>query len=172
MSSSTFATNLNNQVEPKPISFLVIGYGNTLRSDDAVGQQVATEVARWELPLVYSLAVHQLTPELVEKIKIAECVIFVDACPITEEASVVQVHPLKPVTTGNFLLGHTSDPQALLAMSQAVYCYAPLAWLITIPAINFELGETLSPIAQQGVITALEKVRLLVQPQAKESQDA
>jgi len=172
MSSSTLATNINNQTEPKPISFLVIGYGNTLRSDDGVGQLVATEVARWELPLVYSLAVHQLAPELVEKIKIAERVIFVDAIPASEEANVVQVHPLEPVTTGNFLLGHTSDPQALLALSQAVYRYAPPAWLITIPTINFDLGETLSPIAEQGVVTALQKIRLLVQPQEKESQNA
>ncbi len=41
---------------------LVIGYGNTLRSDDGAGKRVAELVAEWQLLNVRSLLVHQLTP--------------------------------------------------------------------------------------------------------------
>ncbi|MGF1587982.1 MAG: hydrogenase maturation protease [Pleurocapsa sp.] len=59
--------------------YLVIGYGNTLRSDDGAGQSAANQIAAWGLPNVRSLAVHQLTPELAEDIANADTVIFVDA---------------------------------------------------------------------------------------------
>ena len=37
---------------------LIIGYGNTLRSDDGVGPRLAQTVADWRLPGVRSLALH------------------------------------------------------------------------------------------------------------------
>jgi Ni,Fe-hydrogenase maturation factor len=57
----------------------VIGYGNTLRTDDGVGPYVATAVASWGLPGVVSVGVHQLTPELSELLASAELAVFVDA---------------------------------------------------------------------------------------------
>jgi Ni,Fe-hydrogenase maturation factor len=36
----------------KAIAYFVIGYGNTLRSDDGVGQIIAKQIARWNLPNV------------------------------------------------------------------------------------------------------------------------
>ena len=39
---------------------LVIGYGNTLRSDDGVGPHIAQEVAAQGWPSVCSITVHQL----------------------------------------------------------------------------------------------------------------
>ena len=43
---------------------LVIGYGNDLRGDDAIGQQVAKAIKDCCLSSVQSIAIHQLTPEL------------------------------------------------------------------------------------------------------------
>jgi Ni,Fe-hydrogenase maturation factor len=43
---------------------IVIGYGNELLSDDAIGPRVANLINLWHLSHVQSLAVHQLTPEL------------------------------------------------------------------------------------------------------------
>ncbi len=62
-------------------SILVMGYGNMLRSDDGVGQQVARAVAKWEIPNVDAIAVHQLTPELAERLTKTDIAIFVDAYP-------------------------------------------------------------------------------------------
>ena len=60
--------------------FLVIGYGNELRGDDAVGPEVARCVAEWRRPEVVGIAVHQLTPELAVALSEVAVVIFVDAC--------------------------------------------------------------------------------------------
>lgn len=145
----------------KNYSILVIGYGNTLRSDDGVGQWVAAEVQGWNLQNVRSLPVHQLTPELAEMLASASSVIFVDAYPASSEA-LVQVCPLDPVDSSNFSLGHISDPRSLLALTQAVYGCTPQAWLVAIPAVNFELGESLSPTTQQGIAVALDEIRRLL----------
>ena len=68
--------------------FLVIGYGNELRGDDAAGPCVARGVADWGRPEVDGLAVHQLTPELAPALAGAEVVVFVDACADDEERKV------------------------------------------------------------------------------------
>ena len=74
--------------------FLVIGYGNTLRSDDGVGAKVAAAVAELALPGVVALVLHQLTPELAETISEARAVVFVDAA--VDAATEVQVRQLEP----------------------------------------------------------------------------
>ncbi len=58
---------------------LVIGYGNTLRGDDGVGQLVAVAVSKWQLPGVIALERHQLTAELAEPLSRAAIAIFVDS---------------------------------------------------------------------------------------------
>ena len=50
---------------------LVIGYGNTLRGDDAVGPRAAAAVHGGGLPGVDALAVAQLTPVLAEPLAAA-----------------------------------------------------------------------------------------------------
>ena len=64
---------------PPDGTILVIGYGNTLRSDDGVGPRVAMAVASREWPGFNAIAVQQLTPELAEPLAAAELAIFVDA---------------------------------------------------------------------------------------------
>jgi hydrogenase maturation protease len=139
---------------------LIIGYGNDLRGDDAVGQWVARAVAAWALPGVRSLAVHQLTPELAEALAEVDWAIFVDAYPSDTEGE-VQVCPLAlgdvPVRAG-----HTSDPRSLLSLAHLVYGTVPQAWWVLVPGINFELGEHLSPVAQQGMEIGLCRVKELV----------
>ena len=56
--------------------FLVIGYGNEPRGDDAIGPQVAQCVSAWSRPEVVGLAVHQLTPELAALLADVESRIF------------------------------------------------------------------------------------------------
>ncbi|NEO54919.1 MAG: hypothetical protein F6K54_18660 [Okeania sp. SIO3B5] len=154
---------------------LVIGYGNTLRSDDGAGQRVAELVTEWKLPNVRSLPVHQLTPELAEPISQAELVIFVDAYPATSEQS-LQAHqlcaPPSPHTPhtlerGGFEsqglnIGHTGEPRSLLALSQFVYKNVPPSWWILIPAVNFEFGENFSSQTSQGITDALAQIQQIL----------
>ncbi len=149
-----------NQEKITQPSVLVIGYGNTLRSDDGVGQQVATLVDQWELPYIRSYAVHQLTPELAAELATVQRAIFIDAYP---ESTTVQVHPLTdevPETTN--CLGHTSNPRSLLTLAKQVYGVAPAAWWVLIPAVNFDFGEEFSPTTEAAIAVALEKIKQLV----------
>lgn len=138
---------------------VVIGYGNDLRCDDGIGQRVAKGL---NLANVKSLAVHQLTPELAETLKTADLAIFVDACLSLEslENLNVQVRWLEP--ENKIITGHTANPESLLALTQAIYGHYPPAWLVTVPGVNFELGENLSPIGERGVAGALEKIAQIV----------
>lgn len=142
---------------------LIIGYGNTLRSDDGVGQRVAELVGEWELQNVRSLSVHQLTPELAEAISQAELVIFVDAYPATPQQG-LQVHYLSSSGGGRVEnnLGHTGDPRSLLTLSQFVYNHAPPAWWILVPAVNFEFGEQFSTETAQGIQDALAQIQQII----------
>jgi hydrogenase maturation protease len=147
--------------------WVVIGYGNTLRRDDGVGQVVAMEVQEWGCLGVRSLSLHQLTPELAQTLATVEGAIFVDAYPVSGETATVQVFPLRSEDADTISVGHHCDPRSLLALAQALYDHSPSAWLVTIPAVDFEFGETLSPIAQQGVTDALLHIHRLLAIQAE-----
>ncbi|XGV97904.1 MAG: hydrogenase maturation protease [Leptolyngbya sp. BL-A-14] len=141
-------------------SILVIGYGNLLRRDDGVGQQIAQQVARWGMPNVEAIAVHQLTPELVEPLSMVDLAIFVDACPTTAVPE-IQVRPLELARSG-MISGHWCEPQLLLAMTHLLYNYYPQAWWVMVPGVDFELGEGLSLIAKQGMEEALQEIEQLI----------
>jgi hydrogenase maturation protease len=135
---------------------LVIGYGNELRGDDGVGPRAARAVAAWQLPAVKGLAVHQLTPELAERIAAAECVVFVDAGP----DDVVQTRPIGPSRAAQ-VLGHTGQPRELLALAEALYGRRAEAWLITLPAPQLGFGEGLSAAAADSLAEVLRQIRIL-----------
>ena len=57
---------------------LVIGYGNTLRGDDAAGVHAAGLIAKRH-PEIICVCLHQLVPELAEQIAECDIVFFIDA---------------------------------------------------------------------------------------------
>ena len=144
------------------MNFLVIGYGNSLRSDDGAGQKIAEQIAEWQLPQVRSLARHQLTPELAADIAQADLVIFIDAVATNPEHPLsVQIQPLQPADELN-ILGHSSNPRSLIALTQTVYGKVVSAYWILIPAVNFDFGEEFSSVTQSGVNMALKQIKELI----------
>ena len=149
------------------MNFLVIGYGNTLRSDDGAGQILARKIAQWELPGVRSLAVHQLTPELAEIIAQADAVIFIDAIvtnlenPVSVQIKSVQIKKLE-AEDQKTSFGHTCDPRSLLSFTQLLYGKVITAYWVLIPAVNFNFGEQLSSLTQRGIDNALKQVKRLI----------
>ena len=142
--------------------WLVIGYGNLLRSDDCFGAEVCRTLKSY--PSIESLAkiiiVHQLTPELVDLINQAKGVIFVDASYDLAPGQ-LRFIPLEKALTDQ-LLSHNCTPQALLSETCRLYGSTPSGWLCAAGGINFELGEELSPhlqkIVPQAVKLIMEKV--------------
>ncbi len=141
----------------KPI--LLIGYGNDLRSDDGAGRKVADSVAAWGLSQVETRSLHQLTPDLAPALSEVDLAIFVDAG--AQPLKQVQVHALAPEDSGATTT-HSANPGRLLFLAQTLYGRHPKAYWLVLPAENFELGETVSALAQRGIDEALNKVRELI----------
>jgi hydrogenase maturation protease len=143
---------------------LVIGYGNELCGDDALGPATATAVAAWEEPGVRAIACPQLTPELSAEIATARSVVFVDAilAPAGED---VALRPVAPAAT-HVTFGHLGQPGWLLGLTQAVFGSAPPAWCVTVPVAQLSLGEGLSALARSGLEQALVLIRDLCRDDA------
>lgn len=99
---------------------LVIGYGNTLRGDDAVGQVVARALAgEAAIEGVEVIACHQLMPELAECIDAADLVVFIDAAADLQPGAIVaEVVQAASLSSG---LVHHVDPRMLLFMTAKLY---------------------------------------------------
>jgi hydrogenase maturation protease len=141
---------------------LVIGYGSTLRGDDAIGPRAAEAVASWRIPGVTAIAVPQLTPELAEAIATARLVLFVDARAGSDgETAGVDIERVEPMTEVA-AIGHASDPRTLLALALALFGARPRARLIAVDGVDFGLGEELSTRAARGLGQALVRIRSIL----------
>ena len=139
-------------------SLLVIGYGNTLRRDDGVGPRVAEAVENLHLPNVRTLICQQLSPEHADEISRADFVVFVDAA--VDGPREVQWRELAPGDNSQ-LMAHAADPRTMLALARDVFCHAPKAWWLTIPAVKLGFGDELSPEAASGFRVAIKKIQSL-----------
>ncbi len=140
----------------RPASILVIGYGNTLRRDDALGCLIADAVERWQRPGVRSMSLAQLTPELAADLAAAETVVFVDARKCSPSAEpTVQVEPLSPRRDDWASLVHALTPSVLLGLCEAAYGQCPRAWQVSVPGSDFSFGEGLSDLAGRSLGQAL-----------------
>jgi hydrogenase maturation protease len=129
---------------------LVIGYGNTLRGDDGVGYQIAETVTEWQIPRVRSIAVHQLLPELAAAIADVDIVMFIDAIAVINSLPAnINITRLAPDPEATFST-HVITPQLLLSLAQRLYGKTPDTYLLTIPAVDFTLGNTLSLLTITG----------------------
>lgn len=146
-----------------PRRIVTVGFGNTLRSDEAVGIRIATTVADWNLPQVRALAVPQLTRDLADVLQDADLVVFVDAC--TDRATCpcgVQLTTLYPSRSPLPSSEFACDPRSLLATTQARFGRVPQAWWMTVPGTDFEVGVRLSPLAELGMARALSCLEVLL----------
>jgi len=123
-------------------SLLIIGYGNPLRGDDAVGFEAAERLG--------GLALHQLTPELMEPISRAGRVVFIDA-KAGGEPGAIEERLLTPASATGAAFTHHATPEALLAGALTLYGRCPPATLITITGDDFEIGRPLSAPVRQAL---------------------
>jgi hydrogenase maturation protease len=141
----------------------VIGYGNTLRGDDAFGPVVADRlrnVADYER--VFVLTCHQLTPELASDIAACEHVVFIDAA-ITSPAGELVCRDLTAGEADSGPLVHSLGPEQLLTLARLVYGRAPSASLVCVGGLHFDLGDQqLSPPVAAAIEPAVERIRDLI----------
>ncbi len=144
---------------------LLIGCGNSLRGDDAVGLVVAEHVGKSLTAesnnRVTVLQCQQLLPELAEPMSKAERVIIVDAA-VAGNPGEVHCEHLLSVELGSPDFTHHMTPAVLLAYVQALYGRSPHTTLVSINAKSFDLGAELSSEVKDGVETAVELIRTLI----------
>jgi hydrogenase maturation protease len=135
---------------------LVIGYGNTLRSDDGIGSIVAEAIG--------GIACFQLNPELAELISCADFLVLIDAC-YGEKAGEIQLESLD--TRDSQPMTHQSSPAKLLQMAKEIYGSVPPTLLITITGADFNYGDKLSPQLEAILPQIIEGVQTIIQSHDK-----
>ncbi|MCL2641584.1 MAG: hydrogenase maturation protease [Phycisphaerales bacterium] len=117
---------------------LIIGYGNTLRHDDAVGPMIV----QW---LRSGVSAHQLLPEHAELVSRAKRVIFIDAS-ISIAPGKILFYRIREKELSNAGIGHYMSPETILKYAKELYGRAPeKAHVIAIGAASLEVGEGLTP---------------------------
>lgn len=140
-------------------STLVIGIGNTLRSDDGAGIRAA-ELLRTRSPSVEVVTTQQLTPDFAETVSTYARVVILDASVAIDDLRVRHVQPgSNPSPPGS----HISTPEDILALSLSLYGRAPRELLqVEIPAHSLEFSEGLSPSTELAMNQAVEIVERLL----------
>jgi len=142
---------------PHKLRALIIGYGNPLRGDDALGWHAAGHLASLPEfatnPGVRILTVHQLMPELAESIAAAELIIFFDARAPSADISpgVVCSEEIHPAPTPPQRLGHHLTPANAIAYARALYDANPRAFVLSVSAASFACGAPLTPAVEAAI---------------------
>jgi hydrogenase maturation protease len=150
---------------------LLFAYGNSLRRDDGAGFVLGDLVERMlsEAGLeVERIDSHQLEPEFAldisgEKIS---AVLFIDtrAVPDVPGADNLNVHISRIAAAEDVSPStcHHLDASALMAYARYLFKKEPPAWIITVPGVDFDHGEGLSPAALDAIRRAPEIVHGLI----------
>jgi hydrogenase maturation protease len=133
---------------------LIIGYGNPLRGDDAVGWNIARRLANE--PDAHVIACHHLPAELAAAIAHASEVIFIDA-DVGKFPGEIQRQSVQP---------ESGNPRAVtpghLLTAAAKLGRAPDAVLFTITGANFTAADKLSPVVERAAETVVEMIQRLL----------
>ena len=140
---------------------LLIGYGNTLRGDDAIGP-LAVERLRGLLPEAECVSCHQLGPELAGQMAAFDLVLFLDAS-CDGAPGTVNLERLWPDAGRAASLTHHVHPAALLELTQTLYGHAPQAMFITGVGAAFENHQGLSEAAVRAIVEICRIAPRLVQ---------
>ena len=142
-------------MKPAP-DVLVVGLGNTLRGDDALGRIVADRVRNKSDPSrVKVISQVALTPELAEEFSRVDLVVILDAS-IDGPTNQIQIHELAATELIDSM-AHRIDARSLLGLSNHLYGHAPKAVTVTIGGEAFEFRD------QQLISVASEACDAMVQ---------
>jgi len=125
---------------------LIIGYGNPMRGDDAIGCHAARALEQhfWNDPDVEVIAAQQLTAEMVDDILQRDFVLFLDATSGKQPGTIMRTTVSPEPGPGRF---SKPFPQlSLLTVAEQLYGHVPFAMSITMAGWSFDLGQKMSQI--------------------------
>jgi hydrogenase maturation protease len=130
--------------------FWIIGYGNSQRRDDGIGPYILNQLQPnfKYCKDVHLLTAHQLAAEMIDELKYAGSLLFVDA---TVEAlgHGHQWVSIQPELETMPCLIHQVSPSLMLGLLQALYRRNPRAWMVSVQGEDFGFGSGLSSGAQK-----------------------
>jgi len=142
---------------------LVIGYGNTLRTDDGAGRRIAERLAADErLAGATVIQTHQLAPELALDISAADVLVLVDAGsgPPPGSFTIQALQPAeRPAATP---WSHHLEPAGLVALAGALYGHIPIVHLVTVGIESVDVGDRVSPAVEAVLPRVVEAIAALV----------
>jgi hydrogenase maturation protease len=143
---------------------LIMGYGNPLRGDDALGQVAADHLAQRfaEDDEVHVRAVHQLTPDLAQQISTYERAVLIDVRHAAPAGRVFleEVQPAAQPPSGAF--SHYVTPGELLLLADILYGARPSLFLAGATSTSFDVGAPLSAPVQEALPLLYEQIAALV----------
>jgi hydrogenase maturation protease len=131
---------------------LLFGIGNTLRSDDGVGIYVCEQLQQLQLKNVEIQTAQQLQTELIDEMFNYKAVIVIDASIATAEVCFEKVEAGGTAASSS----HHMNLSMMQALAQQLYGKTIELYSCAIPAVNFELGNELSPLTKQHAATAVQ----------------
>lgn len=141
-------------------NILIIGYGNSLAGDDALGYHVVKKLNDSDITAIADIKyVHQLMPEHSAELSEYETVIFIDAEEGTEtgkiKCKVISDEDLHDTS----LSAHEYTLDSILLLAKRLYWKMPKVFLITVTGSDFSAGEKLSPPVDSALPQVLEMIR-------------
>ncbi len=121
---------------------LVIGFGNTIRTDDNAGIWIAEQLSAHHLSGVVIETRHQLSLDLLEEFHLYSRILFIDAAL---EGAPYRFQRVGPPAVKVPPSAHHLTPADLVGMYEKLYGQEIAAFFCTVRGENFEFGTELSP---------------------------
>ncbi|MCC6581772.1 MAG: hydrogenase maturation protease [Phycisphaeraceae bacterium] len=141
---------------------LIIGYGSTLRGDDALGPMVAERLEEMLGDCVTVEIRQSLTPELTMDISQAELVLFID-CSVEGKPGTVRCRRVTAGGESNLAMVHFLDPSGMMTWTKKLYGGTPRAYTLSATGATFDFGEELSPAVAEAMPKLIDKALSLIE---------
>ena len=148
---------------------LVIGYGNTLRSDDGIGVWIADRIDALHRPNVDVRTCHQLHLELVPDLIEYDRVILIDASMSGEPIAIRTCNPSHALPSST---DHNVSPEILQQLALELYDVPLEIHLYTVRGECFDFGSTFSPTVKDRANIVLTMIVTRIQSSIREPEQS
>lgn len=135
---------------------LFLGVGNIGRQDDGLGIYLIERLQAAQIPSRFTCeANYQLNIEDALLISTYDLVIFVDASKEPNAKAPFGIRKLEPAHEMTFST-HAMSFKSILALCEELYQKNPKTYVLSLPGYEWEIGDTLSPKAEQNLQAAYD----------------
>jgi hydrogenase maturation protease len=143
---------------PQAPRVAIVAYGNPLRSDDGIAWHAA-KLLQADPPnrVTDLICVHQLTPEIAERIAATDGVIFLDASQAGKPGE-IHCAPVEPAGSEE-IFSHSLSPGQMLALCEYLYGKKTDAFAVSVTGEFFDHGDALSKTLQSALPALVATVK-------------